>query len=141
MTAGRGIKHSEFNPSPRLPVHFLQMWIIPRSASLDPAYGQRAFARGNAPADIARIASGSGRPGALAIQADAEVFRVDLRPGAEARLPIATGRAAWVHLATGSARSADEALTAGDGLAITDEPEIVLTGGPEGALAVVFDLA
>lgn len=144
MTAGTGIRHSEFNPSPTEPVHFLQMWILPRATGLPPAYSQRPFPRGDAPASVARIAGLVGThdaDGALPIQADASVFRLDLRPSAAARLPIAQGRAAWIHVATGSVRVGPHTLAAGDGLAATDEPEIALDAGAEGCLAVVFDLA
>src|SRR5205085_11133774 len=74
MTAGSGIRHSEFNPSPTAPVHFYQIWLEPHTEGLKPNYGQRSFPEAERQGRLRVVASSDGREGSLKINQDAEVF-------------------------------------------------------------------
>jgi quercetin 2,3-dioxygenase len=147
ISAGTGMAHSEYNPSPETLVHFLQIWIIPQRRGVAPRYQQRDFPDAERQGRLRLVASGSGRDGSLSIYQDAEVYATVLGPGETASLPLAPGRHAWVHVARGALRLNGERLEAGDGAALDDEAELTLTGEPaasetsEPAEAVVFDLA
>jgi quercetin 2,3-dioxygenase len=147
ISAGTGMAHSEYNPSPEAPVHFLQIWIIPQRRGVAPRYQQRPFPDAERRGRLRLVASGSGRDGSLSIYQDAEVYATVLGPDETASLPLAPGRHAWVHVARGALRLNGERLEAGDGAALDDEAELTLTGEPaasgaaEPAEAVVFDLA
>jgi redox-sensitive bicupin YhaK (pirin superfamily) len=147
MSAGSGIQHSEFNHSKTESAHFLQVWILPDARGHAPGYGQRAFsaaARANRLVRVAGggIAGGAGNDEALPIHQDAHLYVATLDRAATVRHTIAAGRAAYVHVATGSVTLNGHALTAGDGAAIENEEEVVLEGAGAGPSEVlVFDLA
>ena len=138
MSAGTGIRHSEFNASKAETVHFLQIWIVPEKSGLPPSYEQRAFpaaARGG----LALAASRDGRDGSVTVHQDVTVYAGDL-DGTTSVAHSVAGRRAWVHVARGSLSLNDHALSAGDGAAVSDERELVLK--PNGSAEVlVFDLA
>lgn len=138
MSAGRGIRHSEFNASRTTPVHLLQIWIVPERAGLPPAYAQRAF-----PDRVDRLCRVAGKAGAddgaLPINQDAHVYVGQLSGGASVTHALAPGRRAWVHAATGALAVNGHRLSAGDAAAVESVGELVLTGGP--GEVVVFDLA
>lgn len=136
MTAGTGITHSEFNPSPRDAVHLLQIWLTPDRRGHAPGYQQRSFdaeKRGR----WAAVASPDGANGSLTIHQDARVYQAELA-GQTVRHELAAGRAAFVHVATGRATVNGLELTAGDAVAVEDEREVVVSGQGE---VVLFDLA
>ena len=148
MSAGRGIRHSEFNHSQDEPVHFLQIWIVPAPVGIPPAYAQRAFAaeaRTNRLCRVAGAVSGSaGVPhadGALPINQDAHVYHAVLEPGRSARHGLAPGRAAWVHAIAGPLIVNGQSLNAGDAVALEGEAELALGTAHSAAECVVFDLA
>jgi redox-sensitive bicupin YhaK (pirin superfamily) len=139
MTAGTGVRHSEFNASKDEEVHFLQIWIEPSRRGLAPGYEQKAFAdtRGR----LRLVASPDGADGSLTLHADARVYAAKLGPGETATFTVARGRHAWVHLAKGKADVGGEKLTAGDA-AYTSEPGFIeIKGGDGGAELLAFDLA
>jgi redox-sensitive bicupin YhaK (pirin superfamily) len=140
MRAGTGVRHSEFNPSTTEPVHFLQIWIVPDTRDLAPAYDQRTWDPEKARQGFALLASRDGREGSIPVHQDVSLSL--LRPGAGERrvYPLAPGRHAWVHLARGGASVNGIPLVEGDGLAVSDERElaIVADGEPE---ILLFDLA
>lgn len=139
MTAGSGILHSEFNPSPTEAVHLYQIWIFPHTRGLKPGYEQRPVPTG--PNGTWRlIASPDGESGSLTIQQDARILLVNLDPGQEATLPIATGRHVWLQVTRGEVKAGDVILKAGDGLAVSEESELVLRSDAA-AEALAFDLA
>jgi hypothetical protein len=137
MTAGTGVRHSEFNPSHTDPVHFLQVWLLPRAKGLPPAYDQKAFPVAERLGRWRSALSPDGRDGSLVINTDAVVSQATVRPGDRLGYEFAHGRAGWLHVATGSASVNGLALEAGDGLAIDGEP-LVVTGDGE---MILFDLA
>lgn len=135
MSAGSGVRHSEFNASDKEPLHLLQIWIEPESKGIKPSYEQKAFpGRG-----LVLAASRDGRQGALKIHADAEVWVARLGKGEEASVALKAGRHAWVQAARGSITVNGEKLAQGDGAAVSGEKELLLKGG-EGCEAIVFDL-
>jgi redox-sensitive bicupin YhaK (pirin superfamily) len=138
MSAGTGIRHSEFNASKAETVHFLQIWILPEKSGLPPSYEQRALPaapRGG----LVLAASRDGRDGSVTVHQDVTVFAGDLEGTTSVAHSVA-GRRAWVHVARGSLSLNGQALRAGDGAAVIDERELVLqpTGSAE---VLVFDLA
>ena len=139
MRAGTGVAHSEFNHSKVEPVHFLQIWIVPDTRGLPPAYGQQAVDRELAKRSFALLASKDGMEGSLRLQQDADVRLALLRTGDERELSLRPGRAAWVHVARGSASVNGNALHEGDGAAVTGEERVRFLGDGSAEI-LVFDL-
>jgi hypothetical protein len=137
MTAGRGIRHAEFNPSRDTPLHLLQVWIQPRKRDLPPAYHQRRLERTVGRTTL--LASGHGEPDALPIHADARIHGAVLAAGD--RLGLAFGCRGWLQVASGSLSLNGRELTAGDGAAISGEPHLTLAAGPSGSESLLFELA
>jgi redox-sensitive bicupin YhaK (pirin superfamily) len=140
MSAGTGVVHSEFNPSPSEVVHLLQIWILPRARGLAPGYEQKRFEDDDLRDRLRLIAAPDGRDGAVTINQDVSVYAGRLTAGAKASHELARGRFAWVHVARGAASLNGEALEAGDGAAVTDERELTLTASTPAEL-LVFDLS
>ena len=141
MTAGRGIRHSEFNPSDKEALRLLQIWIHPSEEDLEPAYRDKTFPEAERRGRLRLIASPRGRDESLPIHADVEMFASLLDDGDEVRHRLAQGRHAWVQVADGRVDVNGETLERGDGLAVSDEKELVLTGRNGGAELLLFDLA
>jgi redox-sensitive bicupin YhaK (pirin superfamily) len=137
MSAGTGVTHSEMNPAPE-PVHFLQIWIEPAKRGIAPSYEQKTFSDADKRGKLRVVASPDGRDGSVVIHADAIVYAGLFDAGERAELVLA--RSAWVHVARGRVRINDQAVSDGDGIALTAEPAIRVEGG-EGAEILVFDLA
>jgi redox-sensitive bicupin YhaK (pirin superfamily) len=139
MSAGRGVLHSEFNHSRDEPVHLLQIWILPAEKGINPSYEERTFSRDQKLGRLCLIASPGGADGSVSINQDARLFASILTKEHEISVPLQSGRHLWVHLARGSGRVNDYALTGGDAAAVSEESEIVLAGNDE-AEFLVFDL-
>ena len=137
MSAGSGIRHSEFNPSSNDKLHFLQIWIQPRVFGQTPGYQQREFTQ--APG-LTLVASPDGASGSLVIKQDASLYQLVLPAAAQHNMPLAQGRKAWVHVIDGSLAIAGEQLIPGDGAAIDELTELQFTAGASGVRALVFDL-
>jgi redox-sensitive bicupin YhaK (pirin superfamily) len=141
MSAGTGVTHSEMNGSERESVHFLQIWIVPDRAGHQPTYGQQAIPLDELRGQLRPIASPDGAGGSLVIHQDARVFAAILEPGQAVRRPLVAGRHAWVQVARGAATVNGVALKAGDGVALSDEPEVSVTATGGEAEVLLFDLA
>ena len=141
MRAGTGVRHSEFNPSPVEPVHFLQIWIVPDRRGLPPAYGQRAVDPEAARKGFALLASRDGRGGSLHLAQDVDLYLALLETGEERTLPLAPDRHAWVHVARGTASLDGTPLAEGDGAAISGASAVRLGGRDGEGEVLVFDLA
>ena len=137
MSAGTGVAHSEFNPSATDPMHLLQIWVVPDKKGYEPRYAQHSFADAP-PGRWVAVATPDGRDGSMPIRQDVALSTAKLRPGDDVRYDFAPGRGGWLQLATGTASVNGVSLVAGDGLAITDEATIRVTGDGE---AILFDLA
>jgi redox-sensitive bicupin YhaK (pirin superfamily) len=140
MSAGTGVRHSEFNGSASAPVHFLQIWLLPDQQGLRPAYEQRHFSEADRRGRLALVAAPGAPGGALGLGADAAVYAGLLGPGEAAALELKAGRHAWVQVARGEVEVNGVALQGGDGAALTGEPRVALTSRT-GAEVLVFDLA
>lgn len=126
MTAGTGIRHSEFNDLQDAPVHFLQIWIQPERTGLAPGYEQRAFDGDGICNRLRLVASRDGRSGSLSLARDTDVYAARLTAGASLTQPLAPGRRAWLQVARGRVRLEELALGDGDGAAITGESAVTL---------------
>jgi redox-sensitive bicupin YhaK (pirin superfamily) len=140
MSAGTGIRHSEFNASREDPVHFLQIWILPERGGIEPGYEQKAFAPSGRIDQLRLVADRHGTDGALVIHQDVKLYASTLTPGAMLDVPLAAGRFAWLQVVTGSLQASGESLFAGDGLALAEETSLRLESTP-GAELLLFDLA
>ncbi|HEX2828996.1 MAG TPA: pirin family protein [Burkholderiales bacterium] len=140
MSAGTGVRHSEFNPSRTDPVHFLQIWIQPAELGIAPSYEQKRFEAADKRGRLRLIASPDARDGSVTIHQDACVY-AGLFDGAERAVhALAAGRRAYVHVARGSIEVNGRTLVAGDALKLVDAREVTLTNG-SGAEVLLFDLA
>jgi redox-sensitive bicupin YhaK (pirin superfamily) len=140
MRAGRGVTHSEFNPSQTEPVHFLQIWILPDRPGLEPAYDQRHFPREQRLGTLCLAVSPDGREGSLRIAQDAFVFASLLGAGQRVHRALAPGRGAWLQLVRGDVRVEGERLEAGDGASLVGEPGVTVEAARPSEL-LLFDLA
>ena len=140
MSAGSGIRHSEFNHSKTDPVHFLQIWLLPETQGIAPSYEQTHFSQADKRNRLRLIASRDGRDGSLTVHQDAAIYAALLAPAAVVAHPLAPGRKAWLQVARGSVVVNGEHLGAGDGVAIEDEPSLTVTGRGDDAEILLFDL-
>jgi redox-sensitive bicupin YhaK (pirin superfamily) len=139
MSAGRGVLHSEFNPSRDRPVHFLQIWILPAKTGIDAGYEQKRVSASDKRGRLHVIASPDGGDNAVTIHQDATVYAALLDGAESARHALAPGRRAYVHVARGSVNVNGTPLATGDAAKIEREKEIVLDNG-RGAEVLLFDL-
>ena len=139
MTAGSGIRHSEFNPSSTEPTHLLQIWIRPTQRDLTPGHETRGFPVHDEPGRLHLLASADGRDGSLAINQDARVYAGVFGAGGGTTLALGAGRGAWVQVARGSVRVNGVELGQGDGAALTGEPTLELEA-TDTAEVIVFEV-
>lgn len=141
MSAGTGVRHSEFNDSATEPVHFVQIWILPDAAGLAPRYDQKRFDESQKENRLRLVASGSGNDGSIAIRQDVNLYASVLKPGASVSLELPKGRHLWVQTLRGGLDVNGNRLEAGDGLSASEETAFRFAGGDSGAELLVFDLA
>jgi redox-sensitive bicupin YhaK (pirin superfamily) len=141
MSAGTGVRHSEYNASRTEPVHFLQIWILPARQGIEPSYEQKTFSEADKEGRLRVIASPGGTDGSVTLAADASLYAGVLSEGHAATLPLSKNRQAWVHVARGAVRVNGRELSAGDGAGLWDEELVRLEGVSGGGEALVFDLA
>lgn len=138
MAAGTGVRHSEFNPSPKSPVHLLQIWILPDHPGAQPKYGEKSMA--TAPAGrLHLITSRTGRDHSLQINQDADLYLARLEVNRPVVHLLRPNRHAWVHLAEGEVTLNGETLRAGDAAAVSDETALELAA-TQPAQVLLFDL-
>ena len=141
MSAGTGIRHSEFNASPTEPVRLLQIWLLPDRPGHPPSYEQKAFPPEERRGRLRLVASPDGADGSTTIHQDARVYATLLADGAAVELPLAAGRHAWVQVARGGVDLDGTRLAEGDGAAVSGERAVRLVGrGPGEAELLVFEL-
>ena len=140
MSAGSGIRHSEFNHSKTEPVHFLQIWIIPERKGLKPDYEQKAFSLDEKRGRLCLIGSRNGRDNSVTIHQDVDLFSSVLSPGQTVAHKLSPGRGAWLQVVRGAVVFNDKPLKAGDGVAI-DAPDLLGIEGKHSAEVLLFDLA
>ena len=139
MTAGTGIRHSEFNPSETEPVHFYQIWLLPDGPGHTPRYDQRSFPEDERRGRLRLVTSPDGRDGSLKIHQDAEVYLATIGPGDRVTHDLRPGRYAWLQVLRGAVELNGTALAAGDGAAVAEEPSLAVTAAVP-AEVMLFDL-
>lgn len=139
MSAGHGIRHSEYNADTEVPVHFLQIWIQPDVLNAEPAYADRHFASDARADRWCLVAAAGGTDGALPIRQDARVFVADLGAGRALDYALAAGRRAWLQVVHGELDLNGESLHAGDGAGISAESTLHLRATID-ANVLLFDL-
>jgi hypothetical protein len=138
MSAGTGIRHSEFNHSQSEPVHFLQIWILPSSQGVKPGYEQKCIDIAELNNNLRLVASPDGRDGSVTIQQDARLYTARLN-NEEVTHALAPDRHAWIQVARGAVRINGTMLQAGDGAGIENEPSLQLAADGS-AEVLLFDL-
>lgn len=138
MSAGTGIRHSEANPSPTETTHMLQIWLLPNQAGLDPKYEQKKFPISAQPDQLHLIASRDGREGSFLIRSNAEFYAGKLSAGTKLQQNLA-GQHGWLQVASGELAVNGHTLQAGDGAAISDEPQLDIAA-TQNAELLLFDL-
>ncbi|MBD2484815.1 pirin family protein [Planktothrix sp. FACHB-1365] len=140
MSAGTGIRHSEFNPSTTEAVHLLQIWLLPDTEGLSPSYEQQSFPLLEQPGQLQLIASPHDVDQAVKIHQNVNLYAACLQPNDRISYSLPSQRYAWIQVARGEIILNQLSLTAGDGVAISQEPEITLTASSDAEI-LLFDLA
>jgi len=135
MSAGTGVMHSEKNAS-AMPVHFLQIWILPERHGITPSYEQKAFPASERENRLRLVASHDGRDGSLTIHQDVDLYTTTLRD-ASVTFDFRPDRYGWLQVARGAVTVNGEELRAGDGAAIEKESQVTIAGDGE---VLLFDL-
>ena len=138
IAAGTGVLHSEYNPSRRDPVHFLQIWIQPDKTGARPAYDEKAYSS-VVPGRLNLVASQSGREGSLRINQDTDLWLARFSNGEALTHELKPARHAWIQVAEGNVELNGKPLAAGDGAAVSQESKLELTGNGN-AQVLLFDL-
>jgi quercetin 2,3-dioxygenase len=139
MSAGTGVRHSEFNPSRGEGVHLLQIWILPERRGLQPSYEQKSFPESERRGRLRVVAARDGADGAVTIHQDARILLGAL-DGAPLTHDLAPGRHAWVQVTRGNATVNDTTLAEADGAAVSNERRLTISGD-RGSEVMLFDLA
>jgi hypothetical protein len=140
MSAGTGVTHSEYNPAPDTPVHFLQIWIEPAVRGVKPGYAQKNFPEAEKRGRLRLVASPDGAEGSISINQDARVYAALIDGAEKATHVLPAGRRAYVHIARGEVDLNGQKLGPGDGAKIVAEADLRFTNG-KGAEVLVFDMA
>jgi redox-sensitive bicupin YhaK (pirin superfamily) len=140
MTAGTGIRHSEFNPSDKEGVHLYQIWLLPERKGLNPSYEELALGEEEKLGRFRLVAAPDGANGSMTIHQDARLYLAALLPGQAVAHGIEQGRAAWLQVLQGSVNVLGNDLSAGDSVAITDENTVAVQAAVPSEV-LLFDLA
>ena len=139
MSAGRGITHSEYNPSRKESLHFLQIWIQPRERGLTPSYTEWHPKPELADAPKVLVISSDGRDGSATIHQDADIYRIRLKPGQTVTHKLKPGRGAWLHVADGALTLNGAPLATGDAASTEEAGRLTLTATKQ-TETILFDL-
>ena len=140
MTAGTGVRHSEFNPSDTEGGRFLQIWMVPEKVGLDPGYEQKHFPEAERRGRLRLAVSRDGREGSIRVHQDVEIYAGLLDGADRVTHNLARGRGAWIQVIRGRLRVGEHDLNEGDGAALDDEPSVSIDGAEQAEL-LLFDLA
>jgi redox-sensitive bicupin YhaK (pirin superfamily) len=140
MSAGTGIRHSEYNHSKKDPVHFLQIWVLPDRQGLAPRYDQKAFSPSEKCGRLRLVGSPDGRDGSIVIHQDVELYDALLADGDAVTRDLKTGRKNWVQVVRGAVDVNGKAASAGDGIALENEDKLSITARADDSEVLVFDL-
>ena len=140
MSAGTGIRHSEFNNSATEPLHLLQIWILPDRQHITPRYDQRNFSLAEKQGKLRLVGSQDGRDGSVVIHQDLNLYISVLSAGDRIEFEVIPDRFAWIQVARGTVTLNGELLQAGDGVQI-NQPELLAMTTTSTAEILLFDLA
>ena len=140
ISAGTGVRHSEFNPSAADPAHFYQIWLLPQHQGIQPSYEQKFFPEEEKRAKLRLVAAPDGAEGSLTIHQDARIYLAALEPGEVMTRTLPTGRHAWLQVLRGGVSVNGTLLQTSDGLAVSAEPALTVVG-ERSAEIMLFDLA
>ena len=141
MSAGTGVRHSEFNASDTNPVHLLQIWIMPEQSGLEPSYEEKNFDQEQKQGKLKLVGSRDGRDNSVTIHQDVNLYLASLNQSDRLTHQIDANRAVWLQVAKGEVKLNDRLLQAGDGAAIINEAEIAIAGNSSDSEILLFDLA
>ncbi|MCC0175662.1 pirin family protein [Waterburya agarophytonicola K14] len=131
MSAGTGVRHSEFNASDTNPVHFLQIWIEPDTKGLEPSYEEKNFTSEETQGKLRLVGSRDGRDGSVIIHQDVNLYLASLGKGDRLTHKISDNRVGWLQVTKGAVLLEDRLLQAGDGAGIMDEVEVKIEYGTD----------
>nr|WP_193210449.1 pirin family protein [Luteolibacter marinus] len=140
MSAGSGVTHSEFNPSPDAEAKLLQIWILPRQRGLQPRYTEWEPTPEQATAAKVLVISPDGRDHSATIAQDADIYRLKLQPGESVAHTLAPGRGLWLHLIHGEADFNGTGINPGDAASSERPGDFTLTAKDQAVEALLFDL-
>ena len=141
MTAGTGIRHSEYNPSKTEKLHFYQIWILPEKDDLEAGYEQKMFTPDEKSGKLKLVASRDSRDGSLKINQDVSVYNSILKAGERVSYDLAEKRYGWIQVVKGTLEINGEKLNASDGAAISEEKLLKIEATENGTEFLLFDLA
>ena len=143
MSAGTGVRHSEFNHSETEPVHLYQIWLLPEREGIKPTYEQEAIPADEKRGKLRVVASpkGGNGNGAVKLYQDAEIFATELGAGQSVEHELGEERYAWIQVLRGAVNVNGKKLRAGDGAAMAQEAQLRITGAGENSEVLLFDLA
>jgi len=139
MSAGTGIRHSEFNHSKIEPVHFLQIWVLPDREGIAPRYEQKTFPNAEKQGRFRLVGSSDGRDGSIVIHQDVKLLGALLNPGEQVTHALSMGRKGWLQVVRGAVEVNGHDLAIGDGVALRDEPDLTVRGKTDSEI-LAFDL-
>ena len=140
MTAGTGVRHSEFNPSDQEWVHLYQIWLLPERKGLKPSYEQKAFSGEERRGALRLVASPTGEHGSLTIRQDARLYLSTLKDGGIVAHALKPGRHGWLQVLRGKGALNGHPLSAGDAAVVSQEEKLEISSQDE-AEVMLFDLA
>lgn len=141
MSAGTGVRHSEFNASKINPVHLLQIWIMPEQTGLQPSYEEKNFSSQIRSGKLTLVGSRDGRDNSLTIHQDVNLYLGSLDKSDRLTYKIDDNRAVWLQVTAGFVKLNDRLLQAGDGAAIVNEAELAIAGNSPDSEILLFDMA
>lgn len=141
MSAGTGIRHSEYNHSRTEPVHFLQIWIQPEKHGIKPMYEQKVIPPEEKQGKLRLLASPKSGNGAVTLYQNARLYTTELKSGQSVDYALENGRYAWLQVARGTISVNGKELKAGDGAAVAEENNLRISAVGENSEVLLFDLA
>ncbi len=139
MTAGTGVRHSEFNHSNTEPVHLLQIWILPETASLEPGYEEKSYSDTDKTGQFRLLGSRDGRNGSVTIHQDMDLYATLLTAGSELVHTFDASRRGWLQVVSGDVSVNNERLSSGDGAALEDLAKVHLSATSDAEI-LLFDM-
>jgi len=140
MSAGTGVRHSEYNASKTDQLRLLQIWIMPAKQGVEPSYEQKMFEQSEKKGQLRLVAAPAGEAGSVTLHADAKLYASVLEAGDKVEHVVPEGRHAWLQVARGKVRVGGEELVEGDGASTSSAGKIEIEGVDGAAEVLLFDL-